>query len=94
MAQPRHDEWSKLMLTLQELRHNQADEESERLGLAASGPPSLTSLTSLASNPLRYHTSPTPALGLTLHMCADCIKTLSILCTTSVYEPRTCILSP
>ncbi|XP_013138890.1 PREDICTED: cytoplasmic dynein 1 intermediate chain isoform X7 [Papilio polytes] len=55
VAQPRHDEWSKLMLTLQELRHNQADEESERLGLAASGPPSLTSLTSLASNPLRYH---------------------------------------
>ncbi|XP_014362826.2 cytoplasmic dynein 1 intermediate chain isoform X1 [Papilio machaon] len=53
VAQPRHDEWSKLMMTLQELRNNQADEDTERLGLAASGPPSLTSLTSLASNPLR-----------------------------------------
>ncbi|XP_052755456.1 cytoplasmic dynein 1 intermediate chain isoform X7 [Galleria mellonella] len=52
--QPRHDEWSKLVYTLQELRHNQADDD-DRLGLALapSGPPSLTSLTSLASNPLR-----------------------------------------
>ncbi|XP_073942565.1 cytoplasmic dynein 1 intermediate chain short wing isoform X3 [Choristoneura fumiferana] len=50
--QPRHDEWSKFVYTLQELRNNQADEESDRLSLA-SGPPSLTSLTSLASNPLR-----------------------------------------
>lgn len=53
VAQPRHDEWTKFVCTLQELRNNQADEESDRLSLAASGPPSLTSLTSLASNPLR-----------------------------------------
>ncbi|KAL0882063.1 hypothetical protein ABMA27_000644 [Loxostege sticticalis] len=53
VAQPRHDEWTKFVYTLQELRNNQADEESDRLSLAASGPPSLTSLTSLASNPLR-----------------------------------------
>ncbi|CAK1598383.1 unnamed protein product [Parnassius mnemosyne] len=53
VAQPRHDEWSKFVYTLQELRNNQADDDSERLGLAASGPPSLSSLTSLASNPLR-----------------------------------------
>lgn len=52
VAQPRHDEWSKFAGTLTELRHNQADDESDRLGLA-SGPPSLASLTSLASNPLR-----------------------------------------
>ncbi|KPJ11810.1 Cytoplasmic dynein 1 intermediate chain [Papilio machaon] len=58
VAQPRHDEWSKLMMTLQELRNNQADEDTERLGLAASGPPSLTSLTSLASNPLRISDNP------------------------------------
>ncbi|XP_049869632.1 cytoplasmic dynein 1 intermediate chain isoform X1 [Pectinophora gossypiella] len=53
MAQPRHDEWTKFVYTLQELRNNQADEETDRLSLAPSGPPSLTSLTSLASNPLR-----------------------------------------
>ncbi|KAJ8733568.1 hypothetical protein PYW08_001866 [Mythimna loreyi] len=53
VSQPRHDEWSKFVYTLQELRNNQADEESDRLSLAASGPSSLTSLTSLASNPLR-----------------------------------------
>ncbi|XP_059052942.1 cytoplasmic dynein 1 intermediate chain isoform X6 [Achroia grisella] len=53
VAQPRHDEWSKLVYTLQELRNNQADEETDRLSLATSGPPSLGSLTSLASNPLR-----------------------------------------
>ncbi|XP_063533046.1 cytoplasmic dynein 1 intermediate chain isoform X6 [Cydia strobilella] len=47
--QPRHDEWTKFVYTLQELRNNQADEETDRLSLA-SGPPSLTSL---ASNPLR-----------------------------------------
>ncbi|XP_053603437.1 cytoplasmic dynein 1 intermediate chain isoform X4 [Plodia interpunctella] len=52
VAQPRHDEWSKLVYTLQELKHNQADDD-DRLSLAPSGPPSLTSLTSLASNPLR-----------------------------------------
>ncbi|XP_046963506.1 cytoplasmic dynein 1 intermediate chain isoform X4 [Vanessa cardui] len=52
VAQPRHDEWSKFVYTLQELRNNQADEETDRLSLA-SGPPSLTSLTSMASNPLR-----------------------------------------
>ncbi|XP_061377496.1 cytoplasmic dynein 1 intermediate chain isoform X9 [Danaus plexippus] len=52
VAQPRHDEWSKFVYTLQELRNNQADEETDRLSLA-SGPPSLSSLTSLASNPLR-----------------------------------------
>lgn len=53
VSQPRHDEWSKFVYTLQELRNNQADEETDRLSLAASGPSSLTSLTSLASNPLR-----------------------------------------
>lgn len=53
VCQPRHDEWSKFVYTLQELRNNQADEETDRLSLAASGPSSLTSLTSLASNPLR-----------------------------------------
>ncbi|XP_050562437.1 cytoplasmic dynein 1 intermediate chain isoform X11 [Spodoptera frugiperda] len=53
VAQPRHDEWTKFVYTLQELRNNQADEETDRLSLAASGPSSLTSLTSMASNPLR-----------------------------------------
>ncbi|CAG5052568.1 unnamed protein product [Parnassius apollo] len=53
VAQPRHDEWTKFVYTLQELRNNQADDDTERLGLATSGPPSLSSLTSLASNPLR-----------------------------------------
>ncbi|XP_048479160.1 cytoplasmic dynein 1 intermediate chain isoform X7 [Plutella xylostella] len=53
LSQPRNDEWTKFVYTLQELRNNQADEETDRLSLAASGPPSLTSLTSLASNPLR-----------------------------------------
>ncbi|XP_041970299.1 cytoplasmic dynein 1 intermediate chain isoform X8 [Aricia agestis] len=52
VSQPRHDEWSKLVYTLQELKHNQADEDTDRLGLA-SGPPSLTSLGSLGANPLR-----------------------------------------
>ncbi|CAG9795407.1 unnamed protein product [Diatraea saccharalis] len=47
MAQPRHDEWSKLVYTLQELKHNQADDD-DRL----TGPSSLTSLSSLG-NPLR-----------------------------------------
>ncbi|XP_045487615.1 cytoplasmic dynein 1 intermediate chain isoform X2 [Pieris rapae] len=50
--QPRHDEWTKLVYTLQELRNNQLDEETDRLSVT-SGPPSLGSLTSLASNPLR-----------------------------------------
>ncbi|RVE47417.1 hypothetical protein evm_007927 [Chilo suppressalis] len=48
MAQPRHDEWTKLVYTLQELRHNQADDDCDRL----TGPPSLASLSSLG-NPLR-----------------------------------------
>ncbi|XP_013187372.1 cytoplasmic dynein 1 intermediate chain isoform X3 [Amyelois transitella] len=50
VAQPRHDEWTKFVYTLQELKNNQADEETDRLSLAPSGPPSLTSI---ASNPLR-----------------------------------------
>lgn len=53
VSQPRHDEWTKFMYTLQELKNNQADEETDRLSLATSGPSSLTSLTSMASNPLR-----------------------------------------
>ncbi|CAG4919797.1 unnamed protein product [Colias eurytheme] len=44
--QPRHDEWTKLVYTLQELRNNQMDEETDRLSVA-SGPPSL------GANPLR-----------------------------------------
>ncbi|XP_004931218.1 cytoplasmic dynein 1 intermediate chain isoform X19 [Bombyx mandarina] len=45
---PRHDEWNKLVYTLQELRNNQADDDA-----ALSPPPSLSSIASIASNPLR-----------------------------------------
>ncbi|XP_050681129.1 cytoplasmic dynein 1 intermediate chain isoform X5 [Leptidea sinapis] len=47
--QPRHDEWTKLVYTLQDLRNNQTDEQAERLSVT-SGPPSLSSL---SGNPLR-----------------------------------------
>jgi hypothetical protein len=49
MWQPRHDEWTKLAYTLQELRHNGAEDEAERVSLAAPTPaPPLAAL-----NPLR-----------------------------------------
>ncbi|PSN45580.1 Cytoplasmic dynein 1 intermediate chain [Blattella germanica] len=53
LAQPRHDEWSKFVYTLQELKNNQADEEIDKLNLNSSGPASLGNLSSLSPNPLR-----------------------------------------
>ncbi|XP_075232183.1 cytoplasmic dynein 1 intermediate chain short wing isoform X4 [Lycorma delicatula] len=38
LALPRHDEWSKLVCTLQELKNNQADEEMDKLNLSSSPP--------------------------------------------------------
>ncbi|XP_063227712.1 cytoplasmic dynein 1 intermediate chain isoform X23 [Bacillus rossius redtenbacheri] len=54
LAQPRHDEWTKFMYTLQELKNNQADEEIDKLNMSSgqSGIGSLGSLGSL-STPLR-----------------------------------------
>lgn len=43
--QPRHDEWNKLLVTLQELKDNQADEEMYKISLS-SGPSSLSSFVS------------------------------------------------
>ncbi|KAL1138834.1 hypothetical protein AAG570_008896 [Ranatra chinensis] len=45
LGQPRHDEWNKLLVTLQELKNNQTDDEIDRLSLN-SGPSSLTSIAS------------------------------------------------
>ncbi|XP_024214669.1 cytoplasmic dynein 1 intermediate chain isoform X3 [Halyomorpha halys] len=42
-SQPRHDEWNKLLVTLQEMKNNQADEE---VSSPASGPSSLSSFVS------------------------------------------------
>ncbi|XP_049766028.1 cytoplasmic dynein 1 intermediate chain-like isoform X15 [Schistocerca serialis cubense] len=49
LAQPRLDEWSKFVYTLQELRNNQADDDIDKLSVN-SGPGSLSSL---SSSPLR-----------------------------------------
>lgn len=46
LCQPRVDEWNKFMFTLEDFKHNQADEELEK-GVSksyGSGPSSLTSL--------------------------------------------------
>lgn len=45
LSQPRHDEWNRMMCTLQELKNNQADEEMDKISLS-SGPGSLSSITS------------------------------------------------
>uniref|UniRef100_A0A1B6CBH8 Cytoplasmic dynein intermediate chain n=1 Tax=Clastoptera arizonana TaxID=38151 RepID=A0A1B6CBH8_9HEMI len=45
LAQPRIDDWNKMVTTLQELKNNQADEEMDKLSLN-SGPGSLSSTTS------------------------------------------------
>jgi len=45
LGQPRHDEWNKLLLTLQELKNNQTDEEIDKISLS-SGPNSLSSIVS------------------------------------------------
>lgn len=42
LSQPRHDEWNRMMCTLQELKNNQADEEMDKISLS-SGPGSLPS---------------------------------------------------
>ncbi|KAK7582123.1 hypothetical protein V9T40_013568 [Parthenolecanium corni] len=46
IAHPRHDEASKLVLTLQEFKNNQTDEEIDKAPTFNSGPSSLSSLTS------------------------------------------------
>ena len=54
LCQPRVDEWNKFMYTLQELKHNQADEEIEKAASSGygSGPSSISSLpTSLSPAP-------------------------------------------
>ncbi|XP_023703766.1 cytoplasmic dynein 1 intermediate chain isoform X3 [Cryptotermes secundus] len=53
LSQPRIDDWSKFVYTLQELKNNQADEEIDKLNLSSSGPSSLGNLASLSPNPLR-----------------------------------------
>ncbi|XP_077293131.1 cytoplasmic dynein 1 intermediate chain short wing isoform X3 [Arctopsyche grandis] len=54
LATPRHDDWNKFVYTMQELKNNQADDEMDKLNLSAtSGPSSLSSMSSLTSNPLR-----------------------------------------
>jgi dynein intermediate chain len=53
LSQPRLDDWSKFVYTLQELKNNQADEEIDKLNLSSSGPSSLGNLASLSPNPLR-----------------------------------------
>ncbi|XP_071444751.1 cytoplasmic dynein 1 intermediate chain isoform X5 [Hetaerina americana] len=53
LAQPRHDEWTKLVYTLQELKNNQADEEIDKLSLssgASSGFSSLSAFDKLSLN--------------------------------------------
>lgn len=45
LSQPRHDEWNRMVCTLQELKNNQADEEMDKISLS-SGPGSLSSITS------------------------------------------------
>lgn len=51
LAHPRIDEWKKFLYTQQELKNNKVDEELDKLNLS-SGPPSLTSLSSI-SCPIR-----------------------------------------
>ncbi|XP_022189072.2 LOW QUALITY PROTEIN: cytoplasmic dynein 1 intermediate chain [Nilaparvata lugens] len=45
LALPRHDDWQKMMCTLQELKNNQADDEIDKLNLG-SGPSSVSSIVS------------------------------------------------
>ncbi|EEB09929.1 dynein intermediate chain, cytosolic, putative [Pediculus humanus corporis] len=51
LSQPRVDEWNKFMYTLEDFKHNQADEEIEKAAnmIYGSGPSSLTSLPSSLS---------------------------------------------
>lgn len=53
LSQPRIDDWSKFVYTLQELRNNQADEEIDKLNLSSSSSTGLSNLASLSPNPLR-----------------------------------------
>ncbi|XP_021940522.1 cytoplasmic dynein 1 intermediate chain-like isoform X8 [Zootermopsis nevadensis] len=53
LSQPRLDDWSKFVYTLQELKNNKADEEIDKLNLSSSGPSNLGNLASLSPNPLR-----------------------------------------
>jgi hypothetical protein len=53
LSQPRIDDWSKFVYTLQELRNNQTDEEIDKLNLTTSGNTGLSNLASLSPNPLR-----------------------------------------
>lgn len=53
LSQPRIDDWSKFVYTLQELRNNQTDEEIDKLNLTSSSNTGLSNLSSLSPNPLR-----------------------------------------
>jgi dynein intermediate chain len=53
LSQPRIDDWSKFVYTLQELRNNQTDEEIDKLNLTSSSTTGLSNLASLSPNPLR-----------------------------------------
>jgi dynein intermediate chain len=53
LSQPRIDDWSKFVYTLQELRNNQTDEEIDKLNLSSSSSTGLSNLASLSPNPLR-----------------------------------------
>jgi len=50
LSSPKQDEWGKFTNTLQELKNNQTDEDVERASINSG---SLSSLSSLTSNPLR-----------------------------------------
>lgn len=53
LSQPRIDDWSKFVYTLQELRNNQTDEEIDKLNLSSSSTTGLSNLASMSPNPLR-----------------------------------------
>jgi dynein intermediate chain len=53
LSQPRIDDWSKFVYTLQELRNNQTDEEIDKLNLTSSSSTGLSNLASLSPNPSR-----------------------------------------
>jgi dynein intermediate chain len=53
LSQPRIDDWSKFVYTLQELKNNQTDEEIDKLNLTSSSSTGLSNLPSLSPNPSR-----------------------------------------
>jgi dynein intermediate chain len=52
LSQPRIDDWSKFVYTLQDLKNNQTDEEIDKLNLSSSGT-GISNLASLSPNPSR-----------------------------------------